>query len=96
MLIRLEQAPERSPRSFSQGGGFRSGSERRSSRRASAFFFRPLRASFFASLCAGVVKTTRQGRRDADTYQPGFSEVFESGVFSPFRIEARMPGTESR
>src|SRR5262245_37762984 len=26
-------------------------------------------------------------------YQPGFSEVLLSGVFSPFRIDSRIPGT---
>lgn len=96
MLMRLEYAPERSPTSFSQGGGLRRGSERRISSSASAFFFRPLRASFFASFWACVVKTTRQGRLPAANYQPGFSDVFERGVFRPFRIEARIPGIDRR
>lgn len=29
-------------------------------------------------------------------YQPGFSEVFASGVRRPLRIDSRMPGTERR
>ena len=29
-------------------------------------------------------------------YQPAFSEVFESGVRKPFRIDSRMPGIERR
>ncbi len=32
------------------------------------------------------------GRR----YQPGFSEVLETGVFRPRRIDSRMRGMESR
>ncbi len=96
MLMRREYAPERSPTSFSNGGGLRRGSDRRTSSNSSAFFLRPLLASFRASFWAGAVKTTLPFRFGSATYQPGFSEVFDRGVFKPLRIEALMPGIESR
>jgi len=29
-------------------------------------------------------------------YQPGFADVFDSGVRNPFRIDSRIPGIDSR
>lgn len=45
----------------------------------------------FLSLFCEADPPRRSGR-----YHPGFSEVFESGVRSPFRIDSRMPGIERR
>ena len=91
MLMRRDQAPSRSPISFSNGGGDWKGSWRRISRSASAFGLRPDRLSFFASFAAWGVKTSRH-----PLHQSSDSRHSLIGVFSPFRMEARIPGMERR
>ncbi|OQC29895.1 MAG: Adenosine monophosphate-protein transferase SoFic [Verrucomicrobia bacterium ADurb.Bin070] len=56
--MRLEYAPDRSPTSFSNGGGFLNGSFSNIARSRSACGFKPEARSFFASFWACLVKTS--------------------------------------
>ena len=100
--MRRERAPERSPTSFSNGGGELKRVDRDRSEKDQAFSLRPLLASFFASRTACRVKTTPHGSRgslpgrSSILHQLSFFTAFESGSAMPSRIDSRMPGIDSR
>jgi hypothetical protein len=51
----------------------------------------------FTSRTDGVSRSgAARCARTWQVYQPGRVEVFESGVLSPLRIEARIPGIDRR
>ena len=94
MLMRREYAPARSPTSFSKGGGAPSRIHAKNLEQVL-----DLAAKTASSDLSGVfLRLLREyDPPGADAlYQPAFSEVFESGVRKPFRIDSRMPGIERR